>query len=182
MLESLLVKRMKPIYNRKLRALEKVSCIKLNPKKGVTTYEASVYEVDKILKSDAVFRNKTAMKKFLESMKEIGFCAKLLSLEKGRGTCFAYHLGNCTGVCAGKKRTEIEAGKLALHMVKARMDNWPFEGPVRINEGGMIIDRWCIAGKVNSEGEVETGEIVFDLDIYRLLRQKMYQARVTPWK
>jgi DNA polymerase III subunit epsilon len=178
--ESLLVKKMRPLYNRRLRNLESVWVIKIknDGKVRVLLQEKDVYDIEGIVSSFGVFRNKSSAQKHLEKLAEAGFCKKVLGLESGGGACFAYHLGECKGACIGKEDQKLLELKLMTQLAMTKIQKWPFEGPVILGDGvGAIVEDWCVIGFVDQNG-TEKVEKKFDLDVYKLLRAQIYKTKI----
>jgi DNA polymerase-3 subunit epsilon len=188
-LESQLIKSLKPLHNRLLRQNKKTVILK-----RVTTpenyYAVSIEETDRIPIKDlplilATFKNKRQAKTYLDHIaKEYNLCAKLLGLEKTDGPCFLYHIDICLGACIQK---ELYL-KYNLRFLEAfshkKFQRWPFDHPVVITESNhmngltekMVFDNWCFLGKVRSDDyhDSETSLVdvpEFDLDIYRILKR-----------
>lgn len=180
-LESRLIKDMMPLYNRKLRVSRKM----LMAKKIITGegyYSVEKYESEKIHPGDThdligIFRSEKQMEDFLSGIAgEYHLCLKLLGLEKTKGYCFRYHLGECFGACRG----EEPQAKYNLRFMEAffrhTIKPWPYRGAIMIKEEEngteyFIIDKWCYLGSIREEGDkwsVST-EYVFDFDIYKIL-------------
>lgn len=182
LLESSLIKKYQPIFNRKLRRAQKMTVLhKVKNKEG---YETFTYrEVDAVGAEEmdllvSIFKTTRDTKSFLEKLaKEYTLCPKMLGLEKKKGSCFWYHLGKCKGACVGKE------GKLKYNLrvleafTKYKIKRWPFEGKVVIRDGNenpefFIIDKWCLLGSVKEENDEfldEKPNYSFDFDIYKIL-------------
>lgn len=65
-----------------------------------------------------------------------------------------------------------------------KVESWPYEGAVGIEEGGVlhVVENWCYFGTASSEDEAErliaTGRPAFDLDIYKLLVRGMPRRNI----
>lgn len=179
--ESLLVKKMRPLYNRRLRNLDTVWVIKLrnDDKVRLVLVEKEVEDVAGIVGSLGVFRNKNSGLKHLEKLVGAGFCRKVLGLESGGGPCFGYHLGQCDGACMGKVNNKILELKLLSLLSMNRVQEWPFSGPVILDgEVGAVLEDWCVVGFVDGDGGKESVEKKFDFDIYKLLRSQIYKTKI----
>lgn len=178
--ESLLVKKLRPLYNRRLRNLDTVWVIKMKTEESVrlVLLEKDVNDVAEIIGSYGVFRNKNSALKHLEKLAEIGFCKKVLGLETGSGPCFGYHLGQCRGACVGKEDRKLLELKLMSQLAMTRVQEWPFEGPIVLGDDvGALVEDWCVIGFVDENG-IENIEKRFDLDIYKLLRSQIYKTKI----
>lgn len=169
LLESELIKKQKPIFNRKLRHSSEMIVIKKTVNKdGYFTVEKNASELldenkDEIV---GVFRSEKQLKEILyDLVKDYSLCPKLLNIEKTRGACFYYGLGICKGACT-KKETVLRYNMRfieAFHKHKIKM--WPFKGPIVIKDHGakksFIVDKWRLI-----EEEKQNS---FDLDTYKIL-------------
>jgi DNA polymerase III subunit epsilon len=180
--ESELVKKMQPLYNRKLRLKRKLVVLKRVMEDG---YESIVLEeLDKIEVSDlesvlGIFRSRAQAKQLLlNAVKQYGLCEKLLKLEKTKGACFNYRLGRCKGACVQKEIPLKYNFRFYEAFSTAKIQRWPFNGPILIKEQdpetekfeGFLIDQWCYLGSVKKEGKEVSHEYNFDLDTYKILQ------------
>lgn len=189
--ESMLIKKLQPIYNRKLRHSRKLVILqKITNGDGYDTI--TINEVNNIELSDTnkilgIFKSKRQAKDFLsEKAKEHSLCEKVLGLQNTKSACFSHHLGICKGACI-KKELPI---KYNLRFLQAFSDNkikqWPFKGPIVIKEesqldeskDSFVINKWCLIGKIKYNGfslEKNTLENkYFDLDIYKIIQRFIY--------
>jgi DNA polymerase-3 subunit epsilon len=180
LLESKLVKELLPLYNRKLRRSRKyVALLKKVSPDGYCSI--SIDDIDladcdpKNLYGIYETRGK-ARAALLSHQQTFSICPKFLGLEKGKGACFAYHLGRCSGACTGKEPAEKHNLRLELALKRSKIEAWPYDEPVCVEhkgqEGsGIIIDQWKVIGQVeNNEIIKDSAFGIFDLDNYRILR------------
>jgi len=176
LLESQLIKKMQPLYNRQLRHKQKlVVAKKLTDNEG---YHTVVWEsLDRIDTSEigeviGVFRSQKRCKdKLSEIAKEHNLCLKLLGLEKTNRACFAYHLGQCQGACIKSEKALFYNLRFDDAFYKLKIRNWPFENPVVIKDGdgGVIVDKWCILGDSKNGNTSLSQSYNFDYDTYKIL-------------
>lgn len=182
-LESTLIKKHMPLFNRKLRNAKKLIALKktLSSQGYHTIEETDAHEVtiDDLEKIVGIFTSKKQIKDFLyELSKTYGLCPKLFALEKGKGECFSYHLEQCRGACIGKVSTLQYNLKFDEAFYKHRIKPWPFRGPILIKEKGelqehFVVDKWCLIGSLKSEHDALSDlqqEYQFDYDTYKILR------------
>ena len=182
LLESELIKKTQPIYNRKLRYVRKLNFIKrkdnnhgyfsLDVKKGEEILSS---ELDYVL---GIFKSQKAMREHLSRLvKEYGLCEKMLGLHKSSGPCFSYHLGYCKGACIGKEKSGIFNARFIIAFASTKLRSWPFTGPIVILEknedmgDGLVFDKWCYLGKY-SEYMYEDNKdtlAISDFDVYKIL-------------
>ncbi len=201
LLESSLIKKLYPLYNRLLRTSSRLVIIK--KKQEDNDYiRVSVETVDTIDPSElnsivTISKSRRQAKEYLTYLaKEYHLCPKLLGLEKGPGSCFYHKLGSCFGACAGQESPL----KYNLRCLEAfggtEIRPWPYKGPVMIQEQdeftntheGFIVDKWCYLGKIRWEGDIFQKDIsnqyIFDFDMYKILskflRKSDYKKHIKP--
>jgi DNA polymerase-3 subunit epsilon len=184
LLESTLIKKHKPIFNKVLRESRKMLVlIKIADDKGFSTVgikeleEIEVTEIENIL---AVFRNNKQLKDVLyQTCKEFTLCPKLMGLEKGNGRCFYSQIGQCNGACDGSEMSLKYNLRFDDAFFRKKVKSWKFPGPILIKEEGEksqlhLIDKWCYLGSLNSE-EDKMEDIDkayrFDYDTYKILKR-----------
>ena len=150
LLESSMIKKLKPLYNRTLRNRRKLVVLKKHVnKKGYfnvgweTSDRIDVSEIGRIL---GVFKSlKQCKDKLSEIAAEYNLCLKFLGLEKINRACFSYHLGQCNGACIGQEKPLKYNLRFDEAFYKQKIRNWPFDKPVLIKEGDFKInpkDSW----------------------------------------
>jgi len=181
--EANLIKKMQPIYNRRLRTVKTINIVSKNTdKKGffvpvikrVSRIDANA--VDKIL---GIFPSKKNAKEFLERRaEEHGLCKKILGLEKTSGPCFGYKLEQCRGACIGREKNLSYNIRFIEALSENKIKQWPFTGPIIITdydpiEGRKeeyIVDKWCLISDKNDE-------LIFDYDVYKILARYIFKQR-----
>lgn len=195
LLESQLIKELLPIYNKKSRIKHELIAVKKRENKQ--GYDECYLEpITKISANNlrdflGFFRSRKQAKATLTDLtKQHMLCEKLLGLEKTSGACFAYRLNRCNGACVGKEKPIIYNLKVQTAFSENKILPWPFNGPILIKEDEgiydafgligkseyFIIDNWCYLGTAteDQEGNINektSNEVIFDLDIYKILRQ-----------
>ena len=190
--ESRLVKRLAPVYNRRLRRAAELCAwhwraeALLDPPRLVSAHDLAQVGFDDL---HGLFRSRSAA---LEALRDIAaahqLCPIVLGLEKGKGPCFAHQLKRCRGACVGKESRAHHGMRLAAALAQLRMRPWPFKGRIGVREHGatqgeiIVLDRWCYLGTVRSEAEL--GELdglhlpaAFDLDTYKILTRYFARPR-----
>ena len=185
--ESLLIKKMQPLYNRRLRNAPKMIVLlekgEMSEFKKVEFCGSEALDPENLSLVLGVHRSKANAKKQLEKMAdEYGLCKKLLGLENLDKACFGYRLGKCDGACMGQG----SALKYNLRFMQAfdlyKLKRWPYEGPIIIREdesvstkqGGFLIDKWCFLGEIKGDTDLQEvqflkDDITFDLDTYKII-------------
>ncbi len=179
--EAELVKSLAPTFNRRLRRHRDLYAVAL-------TGEPHEYLRARIRRSaddDAgeglygVFRTRAAATGFLKDRaRDFHLCRKMLGLESGAGSCFAWQLKRCKGACVGEQSAVAWNNQLLNALGPIRREAWPFDGPVAIRETGRggrdlhVIDRWRYHGTARRRDELDEllgSDPPFDADIYKLL-------------
>lgn len=199
--ESLLVKELMPIYNRKLRKAKRLAVIERSENEhgyatAFASYRDEITERD-FGKVEAVFRTVSQGKSSLKlASKEHELCPKLLGIEQGSGACFSYQLGRCKGACVGKEDASAHNARFDAAFKRRRIRTWPWNGPVMLPEDPdaeegtvFVIDRWKVIKTLSytadgyDEEEVETD---FDYDSYKILSthllRKDVRAKLVPYR
>jgi DNA polymerase-3 subunit epsilon len=196
LLESRLVKEMMPLYNQKLRRTNKLLIVReAADERGYATIsleEANGLEPGNLGGILAVYDRRSRAKSALTGMvKQSELCPKLLGLEKSRGACFLSQLRKCRGACAGKESAEDYNRRLHLAFERQRIREWPYDGPVLVQErfnldsplsgrtdgisSGIIVDKWCVLAEIEQQPHCDPSVTrhsrTFDLDTYKILQQ-----------
>jgi len=182
LLESSLIKKHKPIYNRMLRDARKmVVLLRKKLDSGYLSVEPKVLDAIEVAEYEnilAVFKSQKQFKDILFNLaKENGLCPQLLGLEKGKGECFYYQLGICRGACVAKEQILKYNLRFEEAFLKHKVKSWLYDYPIAIMEKGdknetHIIDKWCYLGSLKDDSEsIEdlNKEYIFDYDTYKIL-------------
>ena len=188
LLESQLVKTMRPLYNRKLRQKTESFTIHWNPIDGPKNPQVSeLSEFDEIPLGSiyGIFDSKKAVLKTLKDVsKTYNLCLKTLGIESGEGPCFSHQLGVCMGACIEEESTLNHAMRLSLALSKFLIPSWPFEDEVLLIEqserSGLVekhrIRNWThldyeVTGKKSNSEYLLSPQKVFDYDTFQILRK-----------
>jgi DNA polymerase-3 subunit epsilon len=184
LLESELIKKMQPIYNRKLRYARKLTYLrkKINADGyfGAELKDGEEIKSDEIEEILGIFKSKKSAKEHLANLvKEHSLCENLLGLQKTIKPCFSYRLGWCKGACAKKENAPLYNARFIMAFAKTKLQSWPFKGPILIKEKkediaeAMIFDKWCYLGKYqeNVYEENSDASALSDFDVYKILRR-----------
>jgi len=195
-LESTLIKKQQPLFNRKLRHARKLIALKkIITTGGYNTIEeidGNEVTIDVLGNIVGIFTSQKQVKDFLyELCKIYGLCPKMFGLEKGKGACFSYQLEKCSGACVGKVSPLKYNLKFDEAFYQHRIKPWPFKGPIMIKEKGdpldedtkhehFVVDKWCLIGSMKIEQD-ELSDIQqdyqFDFDTYKILRSYLRVER-----
>jgi len=193
LLESMRIKELMPIYNRKLRKAKRlaVASSSLNEaghRVASVAYRDEIRDAD-FGSTEGVFRTLSQGKTALKSAaKEHELCLKLLGIEQGSGACFSYQLGTCRGACIGKEDAAAYNARFETAFQKRRVRSWPFKGPVMLPEDpaaeeGLVyvLDQWRILKTLSytADGyDEEEFESDFNYDSYKILSTHLLRADV----
>ena len=184
LLESTLVKKLQPLYNRKLRSAFSPIVVKKVIKNGYQTVEldsSGQIDISHLEEIITILRNKKSAKEFLTNIaKKYNLCGKLLGVDITNKVCFGYRLGTCDGACIGIENILKYNLKFIEAFSQIKVKSWPFNGPIIIrekdeegNSQGFIMDKWCYLGSLNKDNSDNFDEInqdySFDFDTYKIL-------------
>jgi DNA polymerase III subunit epsilon len=193
-LESKLVKDLKPLHNRRLRRVSSYAMLVKKIKDGYATVAIAQGTVDTDTDLDTIYGIYPSRMKAKKRMEEITrtfeICPKLMGLEKANGACFSYSLGRCRGACIGEESNELYNRRFELALEHTRLQSWPYNTPIAlpVNEKGeqVIIKNWMIQGYIDEIGDpvYDTESPNFDMDEYKIIRRfirenKQYIRSVT---
>lgn len=192
-LESQLIKKLLPLYNKKSRI--KKELIALKSKTNSDGYQECFLEPITSINPDELdtflgfFKSRKQAKSYLaELTKKHTLCEKLLGLEKTKGPCFAYRLNHCKGACIGIEKALLYNMRFIMAFAATKIKTWPFPNAIIIEEKELegtteyfLINNWCLLGSiiVDHQGNQKTnltGQMMFDLDMYQILKQYLKNA------
>jgi DNA polymerase III subunit epsilon len=186
--ESETIKKLMPLYNRRLRYREKMVIAVKKEIDGVFTIEIEETDnpdINNLENIMAVFKNKKQARETLTNLaKDHNLCDKFLGLQKTNGSCFNYQLERCKGICDGREIPMKYNLRFIEAFLKTKIKSWPYDGPVTIKEVDpesgkeelFLIHNWCIVQK--QVGDNQTLEdLVFDYDVYKILRRFIYNIK-----
>lgn len=185
-LESQLIKKLLPLYNKKLRQKRKMIAIKIQKnKEGFLTVTIESVQNPSVTELDlyvGFFTSKKQAKNFLfDIAQKFNLCEKLLGLEKTNTSCFGYRLDRCKGACIKQESPLSYNIRCSQAFTKTKIKTWPFSGPIVIGEKCdsnekteyFIVDKWCIIGHITTDSYDAFNEThleyTFDLDTYKIL-------------
>jgi DNA polymerase III subunit epsilon len=185
-LESRLIKERMPSMNIKLRrskdlcawTLEKDSAGVIKPslvghKDLLPGLQENLY---------GLFYSKREAHSYLKAIaKKYRLCEVLLGIEKAvpGKSCFGFQVKQCGGSCIGIMPIEIHNLQLKTALELYKVQVWPYEGPIAINDGGemIVLDKWCYLGTAINQDELyellSDGDAEFDLDIYKIVKKAL---------
>lgn len=191
LLESELIKKHLPVYNRKLRRKKTLTGFKLMEQNGYIQISIVREEVDEedLLKTDGIygaFSSMVAVKRtLLQLIKTHELCPKLCGMERGNGACFSYQLKKCLGACILEEPSQTYNKRLMLALEEYREKEWPYKGAIAIKEycsvnnmsHFILINQWRYLGTIAEEKHLnqwaeflnESTEHIHTYDTYRII-------------
>lgn len=184
LLESSLIKRESPHYNRALRDTRGlvVATAGENEKGYKTLSYAYVNTLETQGEVIGIFRTLSQAKaKLRDIAKEHSLCEKLLSIEKAKTGCFGYSLGTCKGACVANEEKEAYNKRFTDAFRARRLRTWPYPGAIMIEEKGerpgegivFFIDEWRLKASFRYEDGVYSEFLpasdAFEYDAYKIL-------------
>ncbi len=195
LLESHLIKKEQPLYNRMSRRMKKLSVIKEDINEdGYKRAIVETYFTEEMTGGEnvlGIFRSLAQAKKVLQAYAESHkLCPRLLGLEKGSGQCFYSQIGKCTGACAKKETAELYNSRFTEAFNERKIKIWPYAGPVVINEKNreskhkgtaFIVDQWKLVGSFTYDEDARDdflpASFIFDYDAYKILSSRLLKPR-----
>jgi DNA polymerase-3 subunit epsilon len=181
LLESKMIKELKPLYNRMLRRVSMYAMLVKSDQDGYANLAIKSGNVDNdtdLRTIYGVYRNRIKAKQTIDELTRLyRLCPKLMGLEKSKGACFSYSLGRCKGACIGEEDVESYNKRFEIALERSKLSEWPFEGSVTIpvNEAGeqVVIDNWIVQSFMDEDGNqmIVDAEPNFDIDEYKIIRR-----------
>ncbi|TRO25961.1 DNA polymerase III subunit epsilon [Ectopseudomonas mendocina] len=183
LLESAEIKRLQPLYNRRLRKQRELLTWALAGEPGELHIELLQHHALRPgLRHVGLFRSRHQARQWLlEQARERRLCLRVLGLEDGEGACFAYQLGRCAGACCGEEPRSAHDRRLLAGAERLQTQAWPWSGPValveRDEQHGLtqwhVLDQWRHLGTVDKLDHAQpllpACRGGFNLDTYHIL-------------
>ncbi len=178
------IKTQKPLHNRRLRGPGDAVTLRLPPGSAdrIEIAPAAALGASALAQCYGLFRSsKDAQKALVDIARARQLCLKALGVEDGEGSCFAYQVGKCRGVCAGKENPVVHAMRVRIALAAMKLKTWPLPGRVAVRErdgcGSVelhVCEDWAYLGTARSDEELADfaaapPPIGFDADVYRIL-------------
>lgn len=177
-----MVKAERPLYNRLLRRLPRQFSLRLY-RGEITVVNSAEVDLTSTPMLYGVYSSARAAREALRRVAdENRLCYSLLGLERlpaGR-PCFRSMLRQCAGACCGRESLAEHQQRLADALVLLEVAEWPYAGPVAIEERGEtmrqfhVVDGWFYHGSAKTLAaarRLRRSDPVFDRDAYRILRK-----------
>lgn len=181
--ESAEIKRLQPLYSRRLRKQRELLTWALAGEPGELHIELLQHHALRPgLRHVGLFRSRHQARQWLlEQARERRLCLRVLGLEEGEGACFAYQLGRCAGACCGEEPRSAHDRRLLAGAERLQTQAWPWNGPValveRDEQHGLtqwhVLDQWRHLGTVDQLDHAQPLLAArrggFNLDTYHIL-------------
>lgn len=184
LLESELIKKMRPLYNKRLRKIQGLFSIAL--------LDAGIEIVPLKAKPDSdlygLYRSPFAAKEALRELAdEFQLCLMTLGLEPySKRGCFRSQMGRCRGVCCAKETHAVHQARLSEALATRKIRQWPYAGRIAIREREgrkqalHVIDHWHYQGTykslVSAKNAPKQPVAEFDLDSYKILVRPLFSG------
>ena len=201
LLESDLIKRLKPVYNIRLRESNKRIALCLEEDDSgylncrIITGEKAVDGVltgnNKNLTFITLFGSKREALGLLNSIvTKFKLCKKLCGIESGNGPCFGFQIKKCEGACCDNEPNGAYNARLNLALENVKFATWPFYGRIALKEKNLhtgdlqyhVVDQWRYIGSANSRVDAiriknpYSSEDPFDIDCYKIIKRYILNA------
>jgi DNA polymerase-3 subunit epsilon len=188
--EARLIKSLRPLHNRMLRAQGELCALRLTPDSLKCALEIVCFAdagIDELPALHGPFKTRRDAQHMLRELAAAyKLCLRRLGLESGKGgkggACFGVQIKHCEGVCCGRESIEEHDARLAGALAALRLKRWPYAGRIALREHDAerertefhVFESWCHLGSAKSEPELHelaTARVEphFDLDTYRIL-------------
>ncbi len=194
LLESYYIKRDLPLYNRRSRRTWQLTALKIDTSGDYHRLYTELYKsitIEDLPDMLTIFKTRKDAHRFLEGIaKDYQLCKTLVGVEKKHSSsCFYYQIKQCRGACDGHEPALQYNLRLKEAIVKHQRLQWPFDGPILINEGDadghrgevIIIDHWIVQDAFRYEGDDRRPlfelDYKFDLDAFRILYGYIHRTK-----
>lgn len=178
LLESAEIKRLQPIYNRRLRKHQNLYSWVLDDKFKPVLQIVDDIADDKI--TVGLYKSQVRAKQWLLKLIENNeLCSKVLGLESTqRNCCFNYQLRRCRGACCGDEAIEVHNNRLIKAFAEYALIAWPWQSAIAILEEDHlyqskeyhIINQWRYLGSVADLSDMQISQLpTFSRDSYQIL-------------
>lgn len=189
--EAVLVKALRPSYNRQLRKSEETCTWTLVDEGSGWLRPQLVATRDLAIRLQTacygLFKNTREATEVLRALAgEYNLCDALTGLETvapGK-PCFGHQIRRCKGACVGREPLAKHTLRLVGALAGQKLVSWPFSGPALLREGeeAHLVDGWRYRGTVRRDAELAdllaSDPPPFDRDIYKILAKHV--GRMTP--
>lgn len=188
--ESRLIKKLNPIYNKRLRRTKKIYyiCINRNSRTKIFTVKIESESSHSFRPGNekiGLFRSKKYADNFLTRIcDEHNLCYDSIMGAKLNARCFRQQLRKCAGVCCGLMSISKHNYELTSALEQHKQETWPYSGIIKINEQSMginscyLIDNWRhISTESDGQLTAANNDTEFNRDEYMILRRFITQEK-----
>lgn len=194
LLESHLIKKLSPLYNRKsINRKRLIAATKTLTGQGYSSIQLDL--LDRLSLQDVqslvgIFRSKKQAKDHLwDIAKQHFLCPQVLGLEKGKGECLYRQIHVCRGACIGLEPPDTYNSRFNLAFAGHGITPWPFPGPILVEEKNIrsgageafLLNKWCLIGSYRYDSlgceDFFPGGRIFDYDAYKILVNFLRESR-----
>ncbi len=127
----------RPSYNRRAKAHGDSAT--LRPGTGgsgrIEVRRIDALDASDLADSFGVFHSEKDARKALTDIAHARqLCLKVLGVEPGEGSCFAFQVGKCRGACVGKESLLLHGMRVQLALSALKIKRWPFPGRIALRE------------------------------------------------
>ncbi len=183
LLESSLVKQLRPFHNRRLRQKKHRTVLTKTLDNdgyiGLAQKEMDIADLTNFNHIYGLFNSKLQAKSSLEHIIRTNqLCPNRMHCSHIHKPCFLYQLGKCHGACIGLESSDSYNTRLDSAFKPHRIAEWPYDTPITLTDesgSGIVLDQWILLGYIQSLSQATTDyqpvEKKFDLDIYQILKR-----------
>jgi len=185
------IKVQKPLFNKRLKQQEGSHTLRALPdRERIEVVPIGDLADSALADCHGVFQShRDARKAIVEIARAHALCLKVLGFEEGSGSCFAYQVGKCKGVCAGKEPLMVHRLRAHMALAALKLKAWPFPGRVALQEGHAefhVLDHWRYLGTARSDEELQElagrkAAVEFDADVYRIVMRHLAKHPDARW-
>ena len=188
LLEAHLIKRLTPLFNKRLRKLRQLYTLRL-AEESISIIALRETEFGRIPNIYGLYKNSHLAREALKRIAdEHRLCLGLLGLEKHplNRPCFRYALNKCSGACCGKISLDEHRSRLLAALKSIEVLCWPWQGRIAVYEQSdtghcyHIIHNWAWLGDVDSlDNAAELTSVTdgYDIDSYKILAKLLLSGR-----
>jgi DNA polymerase III subunit epsilon len=182
LLESQMIKKLMPVYNRKLRRKKTIVGFQLMKHNDYLTLAIVREQVEEDVKPQGIygaFPSVVAAKRLLlQLIKKNDLCPKLCGMEQGSGSCFSYQLKRCQGACIQEEPFEVYNKRLLKSLREHQQNVWPYKGAIAIKEHCSVnkLTQYCLFHQWRHLGTVNNEQL---LKQWRNLPDSKFQSNPT---
>lgn len=190
LLESSLVKKNLPIFNRKLRKIKIIYTIEVNKlihEQLIIIKKLNLSEDYNFKKTYGIFKSKKDALEHIDHICNKNFiCKKSIGIEKGKGPCFGYQIKKCNGACIDTEKQAMNIQLFEEKLEAIKNHSWPYQDKIGLVTKGqskekmLIVKDWIYIGqKDHKTKKIDLfDKFEFDIDHYKLISSHILNKKV----